>query len=34
MKEMVVEKTELGYTVTTTYVAPVTDGYHVSLLDA
>lgn len=34
MKEMVVEKTELGYTVTTTYVAPATSFFHVSLLDA
>lgn len=34
MKEMVIEKTELGYIVTTTYVAPTTATYHVSLLDA
>lgn len=34
MKEMVIEKTELGYTVTTTYVDPTEAYYHVSLLDA
>lgn len=34
MKEMVIEKTELGYTVTTTYVDPTAAYYHVSLLDA
>lgn len=34
MKEMVIEKTELGYTVTTTYVDPTAAYYHVSLLDS
>lgn len=34
MKEMVIEKTELGYTVTATYQALPSATYHVSLLDA
>lgn len=34
MKKMVIEKTELGYTVTTTYVDPTAASYYVSLLDA
>lgn len=34
MKEMVIEKTELGYTVTTTYIDPTAAYYHVSLVDA
>lgn len=33
MKEMVIEKTELGYTVTTTYQDPTNASYHVSLMD-
>lgn len=34
MKEMVIEKTELGYVVTSTYAAPSTEFYYVSLMDA